>query len=85
MKKVWILFLVLILISIRPAMGGAAAPVGEEINPSSLHCGVCEGAEAQNFGKVPPEKLVAGLSMLSSGGPICLPSRFMPENQAEMF
>ena len=42
-------------------MGGAAAPVGEEINPSSLHCGVCEGAEAQNFGKSAPGKIGRGL------------------------
>ena len=67
MKKVWVLFLALLLISLRPGMAGAAAPVGEEINPSSLHCGVCEAAESQNFGKSAPGKIGRGLVNIGLG------------------
>ncbi len=61
MKKSLVSFLILLLVSLRPSVAGAAAPVGEEINPSSLHCGVCEAAEAQNFGKSAPGKIGRGL------------------------
>ncbi len=61
MKKSLVLFLALTLISLGPGIAGAAVPVGEEISPSSLHCGVCEAAEAQNFGKSAPGKIGRGL------------------------
>ena len=61
MKKSLVLFLALLLISLGPGVAGASAPAGEEINPSSLHCGVCEAAEAQNFGKSAPGKIGRGL------------------------
>ena len=61
MKRVWVLFLALVLMSLGPNLAGAAAPVGEEINPSSLHCGLCKAAEAQNFGKSAFGKIGRGL------------------------
>lgn len=67
MKKVWVFFLALVLISLGPNLGRAAAPAGEEINPSSLHCGVCGAAEAQNFGKSAPGKIGRGLVNIGLG------------------
>lgn len=61
MKKALVLFLVLLFISFGFGVTQAVAAVDEEISPSSLHCGVCEAAEAQNFGKSAPGKIGRGL------------------------
>ena len=64
MRNTLILALGLLLIFF--SLGGTgtpmaiAGPTGEEISPASLHCGVCEGAESQNFGKSAPGKIGRG-------------------------
>ena len=67
MKKAQVFFLILLLVLGSTGTVSAAAPVGEEINPSTLHCGVCEAAEAQNFAKSAPGKIGRGLVNIGLG------------------
>ena len=61
MKKVQVFFLILLLGLGSTGVVSATAPVGEEISPTTLHCRVCEAAEAQNFAKSAPGKIGRGL------------------------
>ena len=54
----------LLSLSVGPVI---ADPPNGEISESSLHCGVCEGAESQNFGKSAPGKLGRGLVNIGLG------------------
>ena len=44
-----------------------AQPVVEELSETSPHCGVCEGAESQNFSKSAPGKIVRGITNIGLG------------------
>lgn len=61
MKGTRILFFLLCLVSFYAVSAFALSPTVEEISPNSLHCGICEAAESQNFGASAPGKIGRGL------------------------
>lgn len=58
--RILVLGLLLVFFSFRTPMA-IAVPTDEEISSTSPHCGICEGAESQSFGKSAPGKLGRGV------------------------
>ena len=67
MKRARVLCFALLLIFYCAVNAFALSPTVEEISPNSIHCGICEGAEAQNYGRSIPGKLGRGIVNIGLG------------------